>query len=84
LRLELETDHPVPARYRAEVLTADGDLVWSQNALRDRPTKIGKAVVITVPVALIRGNAYLVTLSGAAADDKYEIIGAYYFEIIRK
>jgi hypothetical protein len=84
LRLELGTDHPVPARYRAEVLTADGDLVWSQNALRDRPIKIGKAVVITLPVSLIRGNAYLVTLSGAAADDKYEILGAYYFEIIRK
>jgi hypothetical protein len=84
LRLELGTDHPVPSRYRAEVLTADGNLVWSQDALRDRSTKIGKGVVITLPVALIRGNAYLVTLSGATAGDNYEIIGAYYFEIIRK
>jgi hypothetical protein len=84
LRLELVTDHPGPTRYRAEALTADGDLVWSRDALRERSTRIGKAVVITLPVALLTRNAYLVTLSGAAAGDNYERIGSYYFDIIRK
>jgi hypothetical protein len=84
LRLELGTDHQGPARYSAEALTAEGDLVWSRDGLRERSTKIGKAVVITLPVALLTRNAYLVTLSGAAAGDNYERISSYYFEIIRK
>lgn len=84
LRLELGTDHPGPTRYRAEVLTAEGDLVWSRAALRERSTMIGKAVVITLPVALLTRKAYLVTLSGAAAGDNYVRIGSYYFDIIRK
>jgi hypothetical protein len=84
LRLELGTDHPGFTRYRAEVLTAEGDLVWSRDALRERSTGIGKAVVITLPVALLTRKAYLVMLSGAAAGDKYERTGTYYFDIIRK
>jgi hypothetical protein len=84
LRLELGTDHPGFARYRAEALTAEGGLVWSRDALRERPTRIGKAVVITLPVALLTRNAYLITLSGAAAGGNYERINSYYFEIIRK
>jgi len=84
LRLELGTDHPRPIRYRAEALTAEGDLVWSRDSLRERSTKIGKVVVITLPVALLTRNAYLITLSGAVAGDNYEKIGSYYFEIIRK
>jgi len=84
LRLELGTGHPGPASYRAEALTAEGDFVWSRDGLRERSTKIGKAVVITLPVALLTRNAYLVTLSGAAAGDNYERISSYYFEIIRK
>jgi hypothetical protein len=84
LRLELVTDHPGPTRYRAEALTAEGDHVWSRDSLRERSTRIGKAVVITLPVALLTRNAYLVTLSGAADGGNYEKIGSYYFEIIRK
>jgi hypothetical protein len=84
LRLELGIDHPGPARYRAEALTADGHPVWSQDALMDRSTKIGKAVVITLPVALITKNSYVVMLSAAAAGDNYERIGSYYFEVMRK
>jgi hypothetical protein len=76
LRLELGTDHPGPIRYRAEALTADGDLLWSRDDLRERSTKIGKAVVITLPVALLTRNAYLITLSGAASGDNYERIGS--------
>jgi hypothetical protein len=84
LRLELGTDHPGFTRYRAEAQTAEGDLVWSRDALRERSTGIGKAVVITLPVALLTRNSYVVTLSGAAAGNNYERIGSYYFEIIRK
>jgi hypothetical protein len=84
LRLELVTDHPGFTRYRAEVLTAEGDLVWSRDALRERSTRIGRAVVITLPVALLTKNSYLVTLSGAAAGDSYARIGSYYFDITRK
>jgi hypothetical protein len=84
LRLELETDHPGFTRYRAELLTAEGDLVWRRDALRERPTSNGKVVVITLPVALLTKNAYLVTLSGASAGDNYARIGSYYFDITRK
>ena len=84
LRLELGTDHPGFTSYRAEALTAEGDLVWSRDALRERSTKIGKAVVITLPVALLTRKAYLITLSGAVAGDTYERIGSYYFDVIRK
>ena len=84
MRLELVIDHPGPARYLAEALKTEGDSVWSRDALRERSTRIGKAVVITLPVALLTRNSYLVTLSGAATGDNYERIGAYYFEIIRK
>jgi hypothetical protein len=84
LRLELWTDHTSPARYRAEALTAEGELVWSRDALGERSTKIGKAVVITLPVALFTRKAYLIRLSAAAAGDNYERIGSYYFDIIRK
>jgi hypothetical protein len=84
LRLELGTDHPRPIRYHPGVLTAEGDLVWSRNALRERSTRIGQAVVITLPVALLTRKAYLVTLSGAAAGDDYARIGSYYFNITRK
>jgi hypothetical protein len=83
-RLRLELGAEGFTRYRAEVLTAEGDLVWSRDALRERSTRIGKAVVITLPVALLTKNSYLVTLSGAATGDNYERIGSYYFDITRK
>jgi hypothetical protein len=81
LRLELWTEGFT--RYRAEVLTAEGGLVWSRDALRERSTGISKAVVITLPVALLTKNSYLVTLSGAATGDNYARIGTYYFDLIR-
>jgi hypothetical protein len=84
LRLELGTDHPGPTRYRVEVRTVERDLVWRRDALSESSTRIGKAVVITLPVALLTRNSYMVTLSGAAVGDNYERIAAYYFEIIRK
>jgi hypothetical protein len=84
LRLELVIDHPGPARYRAEALTTEGESVWSRDALRERSTSTGKAVVITLPVALLTKNSYLILLSGATAGAEYGKIGAYYFNIIRK
>jgi hypothetical protein len=82
LRLELGTEGFT--RYHAEVLTAEGDLVWSRDALRERSTRIGKAVVITLPVALLTKNSYLITLSGIATGDNYARIDSYYFDLIRK
>ncbi|MBO0798007.1 MAG: hypothetical protein J2P31_04220 [Blastocatellia bacterium] len=81
LRLELGVDYTGLSSYRAEARTADGNLVWSREALRERSTRIGKAVVITLPVSLLTKNAYLIVLSGAAAGRNYEKLGTYYFEI---
>jgi len=69
-------------KYRAEVRTTRGNLVWSQDTGAGQSTPLGKAVSLTLPANLLPNGEYELTLKGVAGPSKLEDIGFYYFNVI--
>jgi anti-sigma factor RsiW len=85
IQLQLDLDRQDEYRsYRAELRTADGDEVWSQDMLRARPTDQGQAVFLTVPARLLASGDYLLTLSGLTTRGVFEAVGSYQFSVVRR
>lgn len=85
IRLQLDLNGADSYRsYRAEIRTARGNLVWSQDALPARSTSIGKSVFVTLPASALANGEYELTLRGVINQGKLEDIGYYYFNVIKR
>lgn len=82
LRLDIESGDEYP-RYRAELRTVGGNLVWSADQLRLQRTRSGQSVVLNVPANLLTPGEYELTLRGVTGPGEFLDIGYYYFSIIR-
>lgn len=83
LRIGLERgdDHK---RFQVELRTAAGQAVWSQNDLPARLTRTGRSVILYLPASLLNAGEYELTLKGVTDTDEVEILGYYYFSIVKK
>jgi anti-sigma-K factor RskA len=70
--------------YRAEVQTAEGEVVWSREVLQTRQTGHRQVIEIILPAALLTRSDYLVMLTGKTSTGASDKIGTYHFSIIRK
>jgi hypothetical protein len=77
VRLDLEGD--LRRSYRAEVRTANGNLVWNQSAKPKR-----RSVIFQLPAGVLAEGEYEVTLKADAGDGQMETINFYYFVVVRK
>jgi hypothetical protein len=83
LRLALEIESGGCQRYRAELQTVEGQVVWSGDDLKPRPRQLGDVVLILLATALLTHSDYLVVLSGATASGTFEPAGTYYFSVTK-
>jgi hypothetical protein len=79
LRLELTaTDYP---RYRAALLDAEGDEIWTASKL-DAESEGGRvAIVLLVPPSLLPRGDYQVKLSGVNEGEEPEPVATYTFRV---
>lgn len=82
LQLPLEADDY--KSYRAVLGTVEGKQVLTQAALKPQKTAFGKGVVLRVPAKLLGDNDYVLRLSGADAEGRFEDISKYYFRVVRR
>ncbi len=79
VRFELELKRGGYARYRIELLTLDGEQVWSQSS-----QSAGTRLQLNVPATILRPGDYMVEVKGVGATGETELAGDYYFTLIRR
>ena len=67
--------------YSATVTTIEGATVRQQNNLKAVVIGTNKSVTLQIPPTLLRGQDYIVTLTGQTADGQTETAGKYYFRV---
>ena len=79
VRFDLELKRGGYSRYRIELLTLDGEQVWSQPS-----TLTGTRLQLTVPANILRAGDYMVEVKGFANTGETEPAGDYYFTLVRR
>ena len=79
VRFELELKRGGYARYRIELLTQDGEQVWSQSS-----QSAGTRLQLGVPVNILHTGDYMVEVKGVTSAGEIEPAGDYYFTLIRR
>lgn len=85
IRLQLDTAGDDDYRsFRAELRTARGNLVWSQDQLSTQSTDTGAAVPLILPAGVLSAGEYELALRGVDSSGQSKDIGYYYFIILKK
>jgi anti-sigma-K factor RskA len=84
VRLDLKIEDGSYGSYRAEVQTAEGEIVWSREGLRVRRTGHRQVVEIVLPATLLTRSDYLVILTGMTPVGASDKIGTYHFSVMSK
>ena len=84
-RLQLDLEPGTEGeRFRAELHDSAGRVVWTQEGLSATTTGAGRAVIVTLPAALLEAAEYEAVLLAASGRSELEEIGRYYFGVTRK
>jgi hypothetical protein len=78
-QLQLALEPPDYPTYRTVLRTADGTEVFRADGLQPVTTANGEALVITLPVGLLRDDDYIIMLTGVTAGGELEAAAGYYF-----
>lgn len=79
VRLELQLRRTDLRQWRAELLTLEGDQLWSQ------PVSIsGGKAVLTVPARILRPGDYSIEVKGIGSTGELELAGDYYFTAVER
>ncbi len=81
LRLTLESEDY--KQYRAALSTAEGRKLWGRVITRGTSKKSDN-LMLSLPANLLRSGDYVVELSGANSDGKWESVADYSFRVVRK
>jgi hypothetical protein len=84
VRLDLKIGDGRYRSYRAEVQTAEGEILWSRANLPARRPAHGQVVAVVLPAALLTRSDYLVMLTGIAPTGASDKLGTYHFSVIRR
>jgi hypothetical protein len=63
--------------------TADGRKLWGRALTKGISSKSGK-LTLSLPAALLRNGDYVLDLSGAKSDGKWESAADYSFRVVKK
>jgi len=81
MRLELEAGAAL-SDYRCRLETAEGVLI--RDGVQPAIAIPGQAVTLRLSPELLASGDYILTLSGRAANQPYEVVASYSFRVIRK
>lgn len=77
VRLELQLKRTDLRQWRAELLTLEGDQLWSQSV-----SLSGRIAALTVPARILRPGDYSIEVKGASSTGELELAGDYYFTVV--
>jgi len=84
VRLDLKIGDGSYRNYRAEIQTAEGEVVWSREGLKAGRTGHQQIVEIVLPAVLLTRSDYLVMLAGRTSAGASDKIATYHFSVLRK
>lgn len=82
LRLSLEGE--THKKYRVTLSTPEGRKVWSRDVTGGRPSIESTHITLSLPADLLESGDYVMDLSGANADGKWESVADYSFRVVKK
>lgn len=82
LRLSLEGE--THKKYRATLSTPEGRKIWSRDLTGGRPSTKSTHITFSLPADLFESGDYVMDLSGANADGKWESVADYSFRVVKK
>jgi hypothetical protein len=83
LRLQLDLEQTGYSIFRAELVSAEGTVIWRQKNLRIRRIADQRAVVVQVPVRLLPAGDYVMELTGLNSIGRYDQVASYQMRILR-
>jgi hypothetical protein len=81
--MRIDSEEPYK-EFHAELQTASGKPIKSQNVLRARSTHAGRTVIWQVPSALFDSGEYELALSGKIDQGGLEPVAYYYFKVLKE
>jgi len=70
--------------FSADLAAQTGALVPSRDNLRPQTTRIGRTVVLSIPAKSLTPGQYELSLNGTTAEGQSEVVGYYYFDVVKK
>jgi len=70
--------------YRAALQPVDGEEIWRQSNLRLQITEKGDFIQLLLPQSLFTDGQYLVVLQGKTQGGKFEQVGIYHLNVVRR
>lgn len=83
VRLRLTLEGETYKKYRATLSTPEGRKVSSRD-ITDGPSMKSAQLTLSFPAEILKGGDYVLALSGANADGKWEGVADYAFRIVKK
>jgi hypothetical protein len=83
VRLRLMLESGDYKQYRAALSTAEGRKLWGR-VVTNRTSKKSEQLALSLPAELLKSGDYVLGLSGANADGKWESVADYSFRVVRK
>ena len=82
LRISIDNGEPY-IQFRGELHTTAGKLIAKQN-LKAQSSRDGRIIVWLIPAGQLNSGEYELSLSGKGEQGKAEVVGYYYFKVLKK
>jgi hypothetical protein len=83
VRLRLGMEDAAYNKYRATLYTPEGKQLWSR-VVATQPSIKSAYITVSFPAALLKGGDYVMAVSGADVDGKWESVADYSFRVVKK
>lgn len=83
VRLQLMLESEDYKQYRATLSTAEGRKIWGHVVTKGASNKSAN-LTLSLPADLLKSGDYVLDLSGANADGKWESVADYSFRVVRR
>lgn len=70
--------------FRVEISDDAGQQVWTRGNLSARTERRVRAIVLNLPSAVLKAGGYEVSLKGLTSDKRSEVVGYYYFDVVKE
>lgn len=83
VQLKLALENNAYRSYGVTIKTADGDVVYRQNALQSRKSGSGPMLILSIPARRLSPGDYIVDVSGRTSSGQSESVNDYAFRVIK-
>ena len=84
VQLKLSLENNDYRSYGVTIKTADGGVVYRQNALQSRKSESTSMLILSIPATRLRPGDYIVDVSGRTSAGQFESVSNYAFRIAKQ